>query len=153
VACTCACCRILKGKRLSEYPGLRETCEGMLSKNIRSPLLLGVLIDMYQELGDHTHLSKAVEVREETSEAMSCSVCMCVCVCAIVLRYVSQHSGYHPQTVLELCWSEGQSSTRQSQHHLITLCVQCHYVMHIHRLSLPSCRASENTCMLLCGNK
>lgn len=61
--------RILKGKQLSEYPGLRETCEEMLSNNIRSPLLLGVLVDMYQELGDHTHLSKASEVWQSISRS------------------------------------------------------------------------------------
>lgn len=47
---------------MSEYPGLREVCEEMFSEHIHSPLLLGVLVDMYQEQGDHTHLNKAVEV-------------------------------------------------------------------------------------------
>lgn len=57
----CSLNRVLKGKRLSEYPGLREACEDMYSGHIRSPLLLGLLIDMYQEIGDHTHLNKALE--------------------------------------------------------------------------------------------
>lgn len=34
----------------------------MFSKNIRSPLLLSVLVDMYQEQGGHTHLTQAAEV-------------------------------------------------------------------------------------------
>ncbi len=54
--------RILKGKKLSEYPGLMDTCEEVYSNNIRSPLLLGVLVDMYWEKGDQPHLQKALEV-------------------------------------------------------------------------------------------
>lgn len=54
--------RILKGKCLNEYPGLKVACDDMFSKNIRSPLLLGVLVDMYQEQGGHTHLTQAAEV-------------------------------------------------------------------------------------------
>lgn len=55
--------RIMKGRCLSSYPGLREVCEEMFSKDIRSPLLLGVLVDMYQELGDEMHLKTALKVR------------------------------------------------------------------------------------------
>lgn len=59
----CSLNRILKGQKLSEYPKLWATCEEMFSNHIQSPLLLGVLIDIYQEQGDHTHLNKGLEVR------------------------------------------------------------------------------------------
>lgn len=39
-----------------------DTCEEVYSNNIRSPLLLGVLVDMYWEKGDQPHLQKALEV-------------------------------------------------------------------------------------------
>jgi len=41
-----------------------ELCEGMFANHIRSPFLLGVLVDMYQEKGDHAHLKKAIEVSQ-----------------------------------------------------------------------------------------
>lgn len=58
----CSLNRILKGQQLSKHPGLWDTCEEMFSSHIQSPLLLGVLVDIYQEHGDHTHLDKALEV-------------------------------------------------------------------------------------------
>ena len=54
--------RILKGKKLSKFPGLMEACEEMYHNQIHSPLLLGVLVDMYQETGDRARLSDAIEV-------------------------------------------------------------------------------------------
>ena len=61
VVMRCSLNRVLKDQRLSEYAGLWDTCEEMYAGNIRSPLLLGVLIDMYQEKADTTHLNKALE--------------------------------------------------------------------------------------------
>ncbi len=40
---------MLRGKRLSEYPGLREVCDEMYSRHVRSPFLLSTLMDMYEE--------------------------------------------------------------------------------------------------------
>lgn len=61
---------ILKGKKLSEYPGLKSFCDELYSKHIRSPFLLSLLVDMYEECiqppVDDEHpdpnLTKALEV-------------------------------------------------------------------------------------------
>lgn len=56
---------VLKGKRLSEHPGLKDTCLEMFSQRIRSPFLLSLLVDMYEEevgQGKQESLGKALEV-------------------------------------------------------------------------------------------
>ena len=40
---------VLKGKHLSEHPGLKEACEEMRSRHIRSPFLLSMQVDMCEE--------------------------------------------------------------------------------------------------------
>ena len=56
---------MLKGKQLSEHPGLKDTCQEMFSQRIRSPFLLSLLVDMYEEevgQGKQESLRKALEV-------------------------------------------------------------------------------------------
>ena len=56
---------VLKGKQLSEHPGLKDTCQEMFSQRIRSPFLLSLLVDMYEEevgQGKQESLGKALEV-------------------------------------------------------------------------------------------
>ena len=59
--------RVLKGKRLSEYPGVKEACDEMYSRHIRSPFLLSTLVDMHEEragqVGGEEALAKALEVQ------------------------------------------------------------------------------------------
>lgn len=55
---------VLKGKQLSEYPGLKDTCQEMFSQ-YHSPFLLSLLVDMYEEeagRGEKESLRKALEV-------------------------------------------------------------------------------------------
>ena len=67
-------CRVLRGRRLLAYPGLRGALEEMFAQRIRSPFLLSTLVDMHEEgagLGAGpedeeraAHLKVALEVRE-----------------------------------------------------------------------------------------
>ena len=60
---------VLKGKQLSEHPGLKDTCQEMFSQRIRSPFLLSLLVDMYEEevgQGKQEGLGKALEVGRVT---------------------------------------------------------------------------------------
>ena len=60
---------VLKGKELSEHPGLKDTCQEMFSQRIRSPFLLSLLVDMYEEevgQGKQESLGKALEVGRVT---------------------------------------------------------------------------------------
>ena len=41
--------RVLKGKSLCDWPGLKEFCDELYSKNIRSTFLLSIQIDIYEE--------------------------------------------------------------------------------------------------------
>lgn len=40
---------VLKGKSLCDWPGLKEFCNELFSKNIKSPFLLSIQIDIYEE--------------------------------------------------------------------------------------------------------
>ena len=63
---------ILRGRKLSEFPGVSEFCEELYAKHIRSPLLLSMMVDIYEErvlAADTTehaqnYLAKALEVCE-----------------------------------------------------------------------------------------
>lgn len=63
---------ILRGRKLSEFPGVSEFCEELYSKHIRSPLLLSMMVDIYEERAlatdttEHArdYLAKALEVRD-----------------------------------------------------------------------------------------
>ena len=68
---------VLKGKQLSEHPGLKDTCQEMFSQRIRSPFLLSLLVDMYEEdvgQGKQESLGKALEVGRVTVGVIS-SLC------------------------------------------------------------------------------
>jgi len=61
---------VLKGKQLSEYPGLKDTCQEMFSQ-YHSPFLLSLLVDMYEEeagRGEKESLRKALELCEMLSQ-------------------------------------------------------------------------------------
>jgi len=47
---------------LSKYEEVRTTCEELLAGHIRSPYLLSLLVDIYQELGSKQLLEEAVKV-------------------------------------------------------------------------------------------
>ena len=61
---------ILRGHKLSEFPGVSEFCDELYSKHIRSPLLLSMMVDIYEERAlatdttEHAQnfLAKALEV-------------------------------------------------------------------------------------------
>ena len=62
------CPRVLLGRRLSEHPGLKEACQDLYSRQIRSPFLLAMLVDIYEEeeAGEgrgQESLGQALEVR------------------------------------------------------------------------------------------
>ncbi len=59
--------RILDGRDAYSYPNMMETCQEMYENSIRSPYLLGFIIDMYEEMleaktEDQTVLTKALDV-------------------------------------------------------------------------------------------
>lgn len=63
--------RVLQGRRLSEHPGLKEACQEMYSRQIRSPFLLAMLVDMCEEEAGQGRgqesLGQALEVGATTS--------------------------------------------------------------------------------------
>ena len=58
---------ILRGRKLSKYPGLAQFCEDLFSKQIRSPFLLSMMVDIYQE---KAVTCEAEKVRENLSKAL-----------------------------------------------------------------------------------
>ena len=71
--------RILKGKSLCDWPSIRTFCDELYSKSIRSPFLLSLLIDLYEEdarkgeEGAQDNVTKAVEVKMCNVEVMCSS--------------------------------------------------------------------------------
>ena len=69
---------ILRGRKLSEFAGVSEFCEDLYSKHIRSPLLLSLMVDIYEEraAADKTtehaqnYLTKALGVRYTVTSAL-----------------------------------------------------------------------------------
>ncbi|XP_071948994.1 protein farnesyltransferase/geranylgeranyltransferase type-1 subunit alpha-like [Antedon mediterranea] len=64
---------ILSDHGMYKYSGLMDTCQGMYNNNIRSPYLIGCIIDMYEEMledktGDDDTLVKAVKHCKELAE-------------------------------------------------------------------------------------
>lgn len=53
---------VLRGRRLSEWPGLKEACLELYSRHLHSPFLLSLLVDMYEEEAGQESLRKAIEL-------------------------------------------------------------------------------------------
>ncbi|XP_022098238.1 protein farnesyltransferase/geranylgeranyltransferase type-1 subunit alpha-like [Acanthaster planci] len=64
---------VLADTSMNDFPGLSDYCQGMFDGNIRSPYLLGFIIEMQEELleegkGDEQVLHKATELCEMLAE-------------------------------------------------------------------------------------
>ena len=56
---------------MSSYPGLEEFCEGLYSKDIRSPYLLGFIVELEEErMAKGDNIAKRLEHAKEVSEVL-----------------------------------------------------------------------------------
>ena len=53
---------ILRGKKFRDHEVVVTACEEMLSAHIRSPYLLALLVDIYEESGEEEKRKEAVKV-------------------------------------------------------------------------------------------
>ena len=54
--------RILRGRRYNDYSNLLTACEEMWTGHIRSPFLLSLLVDIYEEDGSEPKILEAIKV-------------------------------------------------------------------------------------------
>ena len=54
--------RVLRGRRYSDYSVVARVCEEMRAGHVRSPFLLALLVDMYEEDGGEEKRQEAVKV-------------------------------------------------------------------------------------------
>ena len=69
-------CRVLSDINMSDFTSVRDFCQGMYDKDIRSPYLLGFMVEMQEEQleggnGEESVLLKATEVRKEWEGVIS----------------------------------------------------------------------------------
>ena len=54
--------RVLRGRRYNDYSNLLTACEEMWTGHIRSPFLLSLLVDIYEEDGSEPKILEAIKV-------------------------------------------------------------------------------------------
>jgi hypothetical protein len=52
---------VLRGRRYSDHSSVLTACEEMLTNHVRSPFLLAVLVDAYEEEGGEERRQEAVK--------------------------------------------------------------------------------------------
>ena len=75
---------ILRGRKLSEYPGLSQFCEELYSKHIRSPFLFSLMVDICEEKVE----SKSEDTQEQLTKALGVHVDWNVLACSHNAFYI-----------------------------------------------------------------